>query len=257
MKRSVVLLMILGWYATSAFGQDEGPGFHVEFTSTFWFLSPTGTIKAGTAGTLLDLKSGLGVVDRRLNDLMRVNLKLGDTHRVVVEGGSYRFSGTQDVSVPFKFSGTDFTLGDTVFSKPTIHYVFGWYGRDLFSRDLDHLGIRAGLAYLHGKGSVESLRTGISAEQSRGVPLPIVGLEYGRNLTGIADRFEISADISGMGIGDTGHYVRGIGQVGARVWRFIVVHGGYGVLDMQASRGQDSFDVRYRGPVITVEFRDR
>ena len=64
---------------------------------------------------------------------------------------------------------------------------------------------------------ISLLRTGLSATRSKSLPLPIVGLNYTHNPSGIAERFEISADASGMSAGSYGHYARGSTRVGARV----------------------------------------
>src|SRR2546422_8546062 len=117
-KRSlglIIALLVLG--APSVFSQHEGPAFRAEYTSTLWFLSPSGSIKAGNTGRItdnIDLRSDLGVTERRLNDLMKVTLKFGDTHRIVVEGAVYQLGGTQDVPNPFKYDGTNFSLQDTI-----------------------------------------------------------------------------------------------------------------------------------------------
>jgi hypothetical protein len=256
MKRLFVLtgcLLLFG--SVSAFAQDEGRAFGVEFTSTFWMLGPRGAIQAG--GRPVDLGSDLGVVERRMNDLMRVAFKFGETHRVVLEEASYQFQGSHDVSVPFRFSGNDFSLRDTVYSKPTVRYVFAGYARDVLSRQYDHLSLEVGASYLRGTGFVQSLRTGVSASRTRTVPMPVVGLGYTHNLKGAAERFEITGDISGMSVGDTGHYARGSVKVGARVWSHLVVFGGYGFLNLGTKKDLDKVDLRFRGPLFSLQFRDR
>jgi hypothetical protein len=255
MKRLLVLIGLLFFGSLSAFGQDEGRAFGVEFSSTFWMLGARGGIQAG--GRSVDLGSDLGVVERRMNDLMRVTLKFGETHRVVLEEASYQFQGSQDVSVPFKFSGSDFSLQDTVYAKPTVRYFFAGYARDLFRGQYNLLSVEAGASYLRGTGFVQSLRTGISASRTITVPLPVVGLSYTRYLSGAAERFEVSGDLSGMSVGDAGHYARGSVKLGARIWSHVVISGGYGFLNLNVKKDQDRVDVRFRGPLFSLEFRDR
>jgi len=256
MKRLLVSIgCLLAFGSVSAFGQDEGRAFGVEFTSTFWMLDARGAVQAG--GRSVDLGSDLGVVDRRLNDLLRVTLKFGDTHRVVLEEASYQFQGSHDVSKPFTFSGNDFSLQDTVYGKPTVRYVFAGYSRDLLTRQYDRVSLEVGGSYLRGTGFVQSLRTGTSASRTRSVVLPVVGLGYTNTLSGAAERFEISGDLSGMSVGDKGHYARGSARVGARVWSHLFVSGGYGFLNLAVKKDLDSVDVRFRGPLFSLEFRDR
>ena len=256
MKTFLALFAAVALFGSNcAFGQDEGRAVGIEFTSTFWMLGADGGIRAG--GRSVNLQSDLGITGRRLNDLMRVALKLGRTHRLVFEGASYQLKGSHDVSLPFQFSGGNFAIQDTIYAKPTVRYAFAGYARDLFNTTYDHLGIELGASYLRGTGFVQSLRSGLSASRSASLPLPIAGLDYTHNLSGIAERFEISAHISGMTAGSYGHYVRGSAQAGARVWPHVFVSGGYGVLRLDATRNADNIDVRFRGPIVSVEFRDR
>jgi hypothetical protein len=256
MKTFIALLAsILLFASRPAFAQDEGHAFGIEYTSTFWMLGGDGAIRAG--GRTVDLQSDLGITGRRVNDLMRVTLKLGQTHRIVLEGASFELQGWRDVTVPFTFSGGNFSFQDAVYAKPRIRYAFVGYARNLINTTSDQLGIEVGASYLRGTGFVQSLHTGLTATRSKSLPLPIVGLDYTHSLSGIAERFEISGDASGMSAGNYGHYARGSAKVGARIWSHLFVSGGYGILSLNASKHGDSVDVRFRGPLVSVEFRDR
>jgi hypothetical protein len=69
----------------------------------------------------------------------------------------------------------------------------------------------------------------------------------------------VSAEVRGIALGDFGHYLQTAAQAGVRLGDHVVVQAGYSFLDADLHREDRTVRVqpRFRGPIFSVQFRDR
>jgi hypothetical protein len=172
-----VIFVLLVW-TSAAFAED----FRFEITANYWPLNPTGTVLTTT--DQVDLKSDIGIQGRKSEALLKVVFKPARKHRLNFEALPYRFNGANTITRTFTFGGI--TFPPQVSSQPVetpalariqsqidINYFSGSYQYDVVSNMRGHVGIVAGIAYIHAKGVLQTP--------------PIQG-EPQRRCCGVADR---------------------------------------------------------------------
>jgi hypothetical protein len=230
--------------------------FTVEGTVAAWFLHPAGAVISNA--NRVDLEADLGIKSRHTSPYIRAILKPSRKNRVVFETIPYRFEGNQQLSRSFTFNGVTYTVQDRLASEADVNYFFGGYQRDLVSGAAGHAGLLAGVGYLDGDANVRSQTRGLQGTESAKIPFPLVGGEF-RVFPDPRTRFNVNAEVKGLTFGTYGHYFQTVANVGVSLGRNLTAQAGYAYLnaDIHEKNNGDGFRLNFRGPVISIQFRDR
>jgi hypothetical protein len=195
---------------------------------------------------------------RRNSPYLRATFKPSRKNRIVFETVPYRLEGNQPLTRSFTFSNVTYTVQDRIASRADVNYFFGGYQRDFFSNNLGHGGFLAGVAYLDGDADVRSETRGLSGTESAKVPFPLIGGDF-RVFPAPRAPIKINAEVKGLPLGSYGHYVHTVINVGINLGSRLTAQLGYSLLnaDVHEKNNGDGFKLDFRGPVISIQFRDR
>jgi hypothetical protein len=255
--RQLCLVAALGLAAGASRGEDLESS-RIEVTAALWPLEASGVIQSG--GTAIDLERDLGLAGRKTHFLGRLAVKPSRRHRLLLEGIGYRLSADTVLERQLEYAGQVYNVRQPVSSRAEVTSVFGGYQFDLVSRERGHGGIQAGAAYFDATGTITAtggaVGGSVSARERVGHPLPLVG---GGFRAWLNRRVNVNGEARGISLGKYGHYLQATGQVGVRLGRHVVVQAGYSLLDGDLHKEDRTVRVqpRFRGPVLSVQFRDR
>lgn len=256
-QRSLISLLPLLLFAGVAQAQDmDREAFTVEGTVAAWWIRPSGDVLSN--GNRVDLRSDLGMSSRHVSPYVRATLKPSRKNRVVFETIPYRLEGNQALTRSFTFSNVTYTVQDRISSRTDVNYFFGGYQRDFVSGDAGHAGLLAGVGYLDGDASVRSETRGLSGTESAKVPFPLIGGEF-RVFPAPGGHLNVNGEVKGLPLGSYGHYIHGVINFGVALSRNLTAQVGYSYLnaDVHEKNNGDGFKLDFRGPVISIQFRDR
>ncbi len=255
--RFYCLLLSLVLFTVSANAQDnDREAFTVEGTLAAWFLHPSGDVISN--GNRIDFRTDLGISSRHTSPYIRAILKPSRKNRVVFETIPYRLEGNQQLTRSFTFNGVTYTLQDRVASEANVNYFFGGYQRDLVSGRMGHAGFLTGIGYLDGDANVKSQTRGLQGTESAKVPFPLIGGEF-RIFPDPAGHLNLNAELKGFPFGGYGHYFQTVVNVGLSLGHNLTAQFGYAYLngDIHEKNNGDGFKLDFRGPLISIQFRDR
>jgi len=248
----IVLGACAGWAADSSENPED---FHFEVTGSGWLVNSGGTIQA--SGSPINLVTDLGVYQQQPTFYGKLVVKPGRKHRILVEGTPFRLAGENTVDRTVTYHGETFTVSQTLMSNADFNYAFAGYQYDFLSGPMGHLGISVGGAYLNAEGAIRALETGISANKSETIGLPLAGAE-GRIFPIRGHRIlEFDAGIRGMDFGDYGHYLEAGGNAGV-TFGPVTLQAGYRSVrvDIETTSANPSgVDARLRGPLFSAQWR--
>lgn len=227
----------------------------VEVSADLWFMNTVGDFQSD--GTLVNLKSDLGLEQGKLTPVFRLVLKPGRKHRLIFEGTPYRLDGFNQLNRAIVFEGTTYPFQDRIDSNVKLDYFHAGYQYDLVRRAQGHFGLQAGVAYVKASGSIRSAVTGISESAEQKLPLPTVGGEFRVFPIPGSRRISLNGELRGMSAGHYGHYLQYQAGAGLQVIGGLYVKGGYRSLEVDGHVDDTIFSPRFAGPVFSIEFRDR
>ncbi len=246
----------LGLAASGPFSSSDDPeSFHVELTGSAWLLDSSGTIQA--SGTPVDLVTDLGAEQRQLTFYGRLVVKPGRKHRIILEGTPVRLTGFNVVNRTITYRGQTFNVSDTLRSSADFNYFFAGYQYDLVSGPRGHFGLSVGGAYLNATGTIQSVDTNTVATKSETLGLPLAGAEGRFFLLPRSKFLMVEGGARGMGVGSYGHYIEATGSGGLALGEFAFL-AGYRWADVDlhdTSSSQSGVDVRFKGPIFSLEWR--
>jgi hypothetical protein len=166
--------------------------------------------------------------------------------------------GNQQLTRSFTFNGVTYTNQDRIASEADINYFFGGYQRDLFSGTMGHAGFVTGIGYFDGDANVRSQTRGLQGTESAKIPFPLIGGEF-RVFADPGRRFNVNAELKGLPLGGYGHYAQTVVNIGVLLNPNLTAQVGYAYLntDIHEKNNGDGFKLNFRGPVISIQFRDR
>jgi len=244
-------------FVTAVHAQDtDREAFTIEGSAGMWWIRPYGHVLSN--GNRVDLRSDLGMTSKRGRPIIRATLKPSRKNRIVLETIPYRLEGNQALTRSFTFSNVTYTVQDRIVSRADVNYFFGGYQRDFFSGDSGHGGVLAGVAYLDGDADVRSETRGLSGTEAAKVPFPLIGGEF-RVFPAPGGHLNVNAEVKGLPLGSYGHYLHTVANVGLSLGTRVTAQFGYSYLnaDVHERNNGDGFKLDFRGPVISIQFRDR
>ena len=256
MKTFPSLLFLLLFTVSAQAQTADHEAFTVEGTVSAWFLQPSGNVLSN--GNRVDFHSDLGLPSRHTSPWVRAILKPSRKNRVVFETIPYRLDGNKQLTKSFTFSNVTYTVQDRIASTAHVNYFFGGYQRDLFSTSRGHGGVLAGVGYFDGEASVKSETRGLQGAESAKVPFPIIGGEF-RIFPAAGGHLNINGEVKGLPLGSYGHYAHAVFNLGIGLGPNLTAQVGYSYLnaDVHEKNNGDGFKLGFRGPVISIQFRDR
>lgn len=254
MLRFTVLFSILGM----ALHAQALENFHVEVTASAWRTHVTGQLQSGIIP--IDLRSDLNLEDT-YNFQGRLVFKPGKRHRIIVDGGPYESSGTNQLSRTIVYNGSTYSVRDVIHSNASLTSIFGGYQFDVICRDQGHFGLLIGGVYLNAEGTIRSTSTGLSATRSYDLGLPLAGTEFRVFLIPGTHLLNVNGEVRGMEFGGYGHYVRAMPAVGLSFGR-VTLQAGYVFLDADIHENRPAANrtgiaPQMSGPIFGIQFRDR
>ena len=255
--RSFGLLLLLVLFSVTAHAQDnDRETFTVEGTVAAWFLHPSGDMISN--GNRVDLRTDLGISSRHTSPYIRAILKPSHKNRVVFETVPYRLKGDQQLTRSFTFNGVTYTIQDRIASEANVNYFFGGYQRDFVSGNMGHAGVLTGVGYLDGDANVKSQTRGLQGTESAKIPFPLIGGEF-RVFLDPRGLVNFNAEVKGLPLGGYGHYADALVNVGLSLSPNLTAQVGYAYLnaDIHEKNNGDGFKLNFRGPIISIQFRDR
>jgi hypothetical protein len=254
LTRLALAVLLLSAFPPVGRAQDQPDTVRLEVTGSWWPVHSSGTIRA--SGTIVDLRSDLGVAQNVATFFGKFDLLLGRRNRILVEGTPFGLSGFKSLSRSITYSGQTFLIADSVHSAADLDYFYAGYEFAALARPAGHLGFELGGAYLNAYGSIRSETAGVTASRSETVGLPLAGVAFRVfPVHGPLD-VEINGETKGMALGSYGHYFQAMASVG--VGRgFLLVEGGYRFVnaDVHTTNGLDAVTPEFRGPVVSLVFR--
>jgi hypothetical protein len=256
-RRSLFSFLLLIIFAGVLPAQEtDREAFTIEGSIGAWWIRPAGHVLSN--GTIVDLRSDLGMSSKHARPLLRATLKPTRKNRLVFETVPYKFEGNQALTRSFTFNNVTYTVQDRIASRADVNYVFGGYQRDLISTGMGHGGVLGGVAYLDGDASVRSETRGLSGTESARLPFPLIGGEF-RVFPGPGGHLNVNGEVKGLPLGGYGHYIHTAIHAGISFGTHITAQVGYSYLnaDVHEKNNGDGFKLDFRGPVISIQFRDR
>ncbi len=231
----VVAVSVLG--GGEASGQDLRPRFEnsiLRLEVDYWRPELTAQLRAGAEGTLIDVKTDLGVPD---NDTFRIAavLRFTDRHRVRASYTGLKYEGQQRIQRTIVFEGKTYDVDTEVFSSLdggyfTADYRFGLVRTRGF--DLDGL---VGAKYADVDALILSPDVGQRALASLQAPIPVAGVVARVH----AGPVGLSGEFSGLTIGKRGSLYELDIRGRAFVSRYAAAHLGYRRLHVRADDEPD------------------
>ena len=248
--------LIIALTGTACAQDNDREAFTVEGTVSAWFLHPAGDVISN--GNLVDLRTDFGISSRHTSPFIRAIFKPSRKNRVVFETIPYRLEGNAQLTKSFTFNGVTYTVQDRVTSEANVNYFFGAYQRDLLSSSMGHAGLQAGVGYIDGDANVKSQTRGLQGTESAKIPFPLIGGEF-RVFADPRHYINVNADVKGMPLGSYGHYFQTVVNVGVSLGSNLTAQAGYAYVngDIHEKNNGDGFRLNFRGPVISIQFRDR
>src|SRR5436190_7822712 len=251
------LFWVLFLFSCTAYAQDnDREAFTVEGTVSAWFLHSSGDVISN--GNRIDFRTDLGISSRHTSPFIHVILKPRRKDRIVFETIPYRLEGNAQLTKSFTFNGVTYTIQDRVASEANVNYFFGAYQRDLVSGSMGHAGLQAGVGYLDGDANVKSQTRGLQGSESAKIPFPLIGGEF-RVFPDSRGHLNVNADVKGFPLDGYGHYFQTVVNVGVSLSHNLTAQVGYAYVngDVHEKNNGDGFRLNFRGPVISIQFRDR
>jgi hypothetical protein len=250
--RVTVLVALVFVSPLSAFADD----FHIEFTASYWPLSPSGTIR--TSSTPVDLRSDLGIDGRKNQGMFRVVLKPGSKHRINFEVIPYRLSGANVINRTFELGGRTYPVQERISSEANVDYVFGGYQYDVVNNARGHAGLELGVAYFGATASVVGETSGLTSSEERKVPLPLAGGEFRVFPAPTANIVNINGEVKGMSFGSYGYYIQANIAAGIAVVRFLRLQAGFNWVeaDVHKDDRSEGFKLRFAGPIFSLQLHN-
>jgi hypothetical protein len=222
-----------------------------------WYARAEGAVQSGVFP--VDLRSDLAL-HNRWQFLGTLVYKPTPRNRIIVEGGPFRFAGSNLLSRTISYGGRTYLFEETVSSEAELTYFYAGYQRDLVARERGHFGVRGGGAYLDASGRISSESTSVSAARSYRIGVPLAGVDGRVYLA--PRRLDIDGNLSGMKLGGYGHYVQGEISLGVS-FGVMTLRAGYRMLnaDVHENRPADvsraGVSPQFTGPMFTIAVRDR
>src|SRR5262245_30889096 len=255
-RLAVCFLLSLIFTATAQAQDNDHEAFTVEGTVAAWFLHPDGSVISNA--NRIDFRADLGISSHHTSPYIRAILKPSRKNRVVFETIPYRLSGNAQLMRSITFNGVTYTIQDRIASEANVNYFFGGYQRDVMSNSFGHAGFLGGIGYLDGDANVRSQTRGLQGTESAKLPFPLVGGEF-RIFPEPRSLFNLNAEVKGFPLGTYGHYFQTVVNVGVSLGRNLTAQAGYGYInaDVHEKNNGDGFRLNFRGPLISIQFRDR
>ena len=246
-----LLLMAESAFAPSVFALEAG------VRGMYWGSTISGdvqTVTSGVPGTVLDVKSDLGMKDENVFN-GEVFLKVGNfTFRVAYT--PLKFTGSAVLSTPIDFDGNTFPAGTPVSSKLETKMVDGDVQWDLLNPDLGvasmNLGIFLRLKYVDGSVEISSTNPvlPISATQDFRLPIPEVGAAAGIGF--LKNIVRADARVSGMAYSGN-HLYEGDAFLSVIPFPFLRLQGGYRFIDLKADESDIKATLKIKGPYAGIQ----
>ena len=246
-----LLLMAGSAFAPSAFALEAGA------RGMYWWSTISGDVQTttnGVSGTVLDVKSDLGMKDENVFN-GEVFLKVGRfTFRVAYT--PLKFTGSSVLSTPVEFDGNTFPAGTPVSSKLEAKMADGDVQWDLLNPDLGvvsmNLGVFLRLKYVDGSVEISSDNSSlpISAKQDYRLPIPEVGLAAGVGF--LKDIVRADARVSGMAYSGN-HLYEGDTFLSVIPFPFLRLQGGYRFIDLKADESDLKATLKIKGPYAGIQ----
>ena len=246
-----VLLMAGSAFAPSVFALEAG------VRGMYWGSTISGdvqTVTNGVPGTVLDLKSDLGLKDENVFN-GEVFLKAGNfTFRVAYT--PLKYTGSAVLSKLVVFDGIPFPPGTPVSSKLETKMVDGDVQWDLLNPDLGvvsvNLGVFLRLKYVDGSVEISSDNPllPLSATQDFRLPIPEIGAAAGFGF--LKDIVRADARVSGMAYSGN-HLYEGDTFLSVIPFPFLRLQGGYRFIDLKADENDIKGTLKIKGPYAGIQ----
>ena len=246
-----ILLMAGSAFAPSVFALEAG------VRGLYWGSTISGnvqTVTSGVPGTVLDVKSDLGMKDENVFN-GEVFLKAGNfTFRVAYT--PLKFTGSSVLSTSIDFDGNTFPVGTPVSSKLEMKMVDGDVQWDLINPDLGvasmNLGVFLRLKYVDGSVEISSNDPllPISAMQDFRLPIPEVGAAAGIGF--LKNIVRADARVCGMAYSGS-HLYEGDAFLSVIPFPFLRLQGGYRFIDLKADESDLKGTLKIKGPYAGIQ----
>lgn len=230
--------------------QDVAPPEHYRLRLEYvrWLASIDAQVKKGTPGTEIDVKDVLGVEDRDVNEFRAV-LRLGGRQKLRGSYASLDYDGDVILDQAFIFDGTFFRRDDRTVTSLKGALWTAEFEFDVLQNSAGHLGLLLGVKYLDVDSVIVQPEVGRRETGTQRAPVPVLGAT-GRLYAG---RISLSAEISGLTIGQRGTLYDVEGQARFHITDRLAIGGGYRLLSVRGEDGDDFIRMRNDGLRFGVE----
>jgi len=246
-----VLLVAGSAFAPSVFALEAG------VRGMYWGSAISGnvqTVTSGVPGTVLDVKSDLGMKDENIFN-GEVFLKAGSfTFRVAYT--PLKFTGSAVLSQSIDFDGNTFPVGTPVSSKLETKMIDGDVQWDLLNPDLGvasmNLGVFLRLKFVDGSVEISSndALVPVSATQDFRLPIPELGAAAGIGF--LKNIVRADARVCGMAYSGN-HLYEGDAFLSVIPFPFLRLQGGYRFIDLKADENDLKGTLKIKGPYAGIQ----
>ncbi len=239
-----VATMLLGGLALA---QETPPPeqYHLRVEFAQWTPKLAAGLRVGTdatPGTLLDLKSDLGVEDEKAKEWSGT-LRLGRSVKLRGSETPIDYKGDTTLARTISFNGRAYPASERVVSSVKGRYYTGGLELDVVRTRGGFFGLMIGAQVFDMDAALEVPARNIREQRTRTLAIPVVG-GTGRVYFG---RMSLSAEAQGLTIGNRGHVYEVSAAAGVHVSDRLAVKGGYRRLKFHGENGADLLDLTMEG----------
>jgi len=216
---------------------------------TYWFPSLKATMKAGNAGTEINVKDDLGISD---NSTYSVEAFAGiGKHHLALSYTPLDYTARKNITKTINFNNQTYSIGSDVSSDLHLKMFDAEYRYDLLNLENILAGFSVNLIgkikYLDGEARMNAA---VSGEQKKtfNVPVPMVGA--GAHIGLIANLLEARAQATGIGYSGN-YFVDALADIAVTPFPFTRFSAGYRYMKIKIDNISDTYgDLDFYGPYV-------
>lgn len=217
----------------------------VDVEGRYWVTSMDDEVRSGAAGTEINLVDDLGVADNENFFDVRATVELG-SHRLRYGFMPMSWEGTKTLTQDIVFDGQTYSATDTVTTEFDIAYHRLGYEYDIIDTLNNRLGVIFEIKYFDVDVSLSG-----PANRTANIkaPVPTVGIAA---QVGLPFLLSVGGEVTGVSLGSKAWLVDAEAGVNFKPAPFVVVSGGYRLLDFHFDYDDNLADLSVAGPFVML-----
>jgi hypothetical protein len=259
----VVCIALLCPSISRAQTSNEFDEYKVRLQGTWFYLSPTGSVRGSADQRPVDFQKDLGFSDYSIGGA-KLDWKFTHKNHVYVVFVPFYSTKTTTLTRTITFQGQTFDVGVTANSSLHSFLVAPGYQYDIIRRRRGHLGLGVQVDFLNATAKINATAqvaggasgSGmVSAEGSLLAPIPVAGPQYRLYLTN-SPRVFIDGNLYGMYLFGYGNFISVDDAIGVAINKHVSVTAGYALAsraNIHGSQNRLALTLTQKGPQVGVQ----